>query len=1102
MSEQFIQELEATLSLALSPDNAAIKQATTQLTHLYKDDSILPSMVQILLSTSNTGLQQLTAVELNKLIPKNWSKLNPDLKQQIRLSTLQFSLQHDSKKIRHLTSRVIASIADIDIPLNEWPDLLQSLVTSSQDPTLQVKESSLYTINCILEKYPIEWLEHSQDFLNLFALILNDTNSTPELQVTSITSLETISNYASEDDEVLKNLQNLFNELIPSMFQALKNSIYYQDLDQTKTMFNSWNELAVSELKLIIPIFVEFYEFLIETSLNSSLDEEIRCFAIKLIIIMVSCYKSKTSQLKLGPKLSQLALKLACEVDENVEDELDNEEDELNENEEDSPNSLGLRLLNMLSVDLPPNQVCQPVFELLPSMLQSTNEFERRGSLLAVGFIVEGAPDYISTQLPKVIQALMTGLQDSSIIVQAATLRVLSLISEELKDVVAEYHAELLPPIISIIDSTNKIMVYKYATKALDILIEYMSYESIKLYMEPLMNKLFQMMDSAQSSSLKSTIVSAIGSVAYASGKSFTPFFSNSIQFLERFIANMDNIEGMTENDIELRAQTFENISSMARAVGSEAFSPYAQPLISASYQAIHSTNGRLRESGFAFISNMAKVYGEQFTPFLEKIIPEIFVCLNQDEIATNFEDVEDFDNLDEEELLNNQFNVHTGITVEKEVALVALSELAIGTKKGFTPFVEQTMSTLATQIDESIIRESALATMWKVVQSMYNSYGIESSIVLNLIQTVSKITVAILPDEFDMIMVNTCLDCLSENIKLMGKVAILPNLEDSTNLETLVSQLQLLFKNEHLSQLQDLEDEFNDDDDQDTSEMDVVIYDMSLEVLVSLSSAFGPEFHTIFTPFKDLIFNQVNTKSKNKRVSTLGSLAEIANGMKSNNPYLSQFLEIFVTKLQSDKSSEVRGNAAYGVGIIIENSTDDMKLENAYPTILNALSKLLNKADKESLKTEDGDDETHDVINRTFANACGCVSRMILKHSDSVPLNIIIPVLFDHLPLVTGFEENEPIFEVIYKLFQMENPIILNSVPKVVDIFEFVFIKELEKQKLIEESTLGREENIERFNQFINDESKSKAVEFLKYLNEKFNGIVATKEVLKNVIA
>ncbi|GMF06552.1 unnamed protein product [Ambrosiozyma monospora] len=173
----------------------------------------------------------------------------------------------------------------------------------------------------------------------------------------------------------------------------------------------------------------------------------------------------------------------------------------------------------------------------------------------------------------------------------------------------------------------------------------------------------------------------------------------------------------MTEDDIELRAQTFENISSMARAVGSEAFGSYAEPLINSAYTAIHSDNGRLRESGFAFISNMAKVYGEQFTSFLEKIVPEIFKCLQQDEIEF---DINEDDDLTDEAAIAEKMNIHTGITVEKEVALVALSELAVGTKAGFSPYVEQTMTILSEQIDESLaIREASLSTMWKVVNSI-----------------------------------------------------------------------------------------------------------------------------------------------------------------------------------------------------------------------------------------------------------------------------------------------------------------------------------------------------------------------------------------------
>ncbi|GME90146.1 unnamed protein product [Ambrosiozyma monospora] len=225
-----------------------------------------------------------------------------------------------------------------------------------------------------------------------------------------------------------------------------------------------------------------------------------------------------------------------------------------------------------------------------------------------------------------------------------------------------------------------------------------------------------------------------------------------------------------------------------------------------------------------------------------------------------------------------------------------------------------------------------------------------------------------------------------------------------------------------------------------------------------------------------------------------------MCNGMKTENPFVTEMLQVFVNKLTDDKSSEVRGNAAYGVGIVIEYANTDVSA--AYPSILQSLSKLLNKADKEVLKTEDGDDETKEVIHRTFANACGCVARMALKNEAAVPLDAILPTLLDHLPLETGFEENKPIFELILKLYQANNEVIVTATPKLVEIFDYVFLKEIEKEKLITESTLGREENIERLNQFDSEESKQKVIEFLKFLESKYNGLVSSKEVLKTVIA
>lgn len=173
-------------------------------------------------------------------------------------------------------------------------------------------------------------------------------------------------------------------------------------------------------------------------------------------------------------------------------------------------------------------------------------------------------------------------------------------LTSDLQDEVAKFHDEYLPLIIDIIDTAKFVVIYNYATVALDGLLEFIAYEAISKYLEPLMNKLFYMLESNKSSKLRCAVVSAIGSAAFAAGAAFIPYFKTSVQYLGQFIENCSQIEGMSEDDIELRALTFENISTMARAVRSETFAEYAEPLVNSAYEAIKTESARLRESGYA----------------------------------------------------------------------------------------------------------------------------------------------------------------------------------------------------------------------------------------------------------------------------------------------------------------------------------------------------------------------------------------------------------------------------------------------------------------------------------------------------------------------
>lgn len=1104
MDIQFTSSLEETLRQTFSPQ--LVKQATAKLTKdFYGNPMALPSLFHILQTSQDENLKQLAAVEARKLILSSWEGMDSALKPQIRESVINIAFTLPSKNVRHSTSRAVAAIAEVDLGDNQWPDLLPILVKSVQDADQQVKEMAVFTLYSILDTKIPALNQHVGDFLALFSELMTDRSSM-DIRVNAVKSLEIISEIIEEELEVKPEYAPKFKDNIPGMVQVFQELIANDDSDNVKDLFIIFQSLVYLDAKLVGDNLVALIKLMLEIASNQQLDEDYRSSALDFLVSCVSIRKSRIASNKLGPEITLIAMKISSE-EIDIDDELNTESEE-NENEENLPPTLALRLVAMLSAELPPSQVLTPLFENVGSMLSSSNHFERRAGLLCIGVASSGAPDFYTTQVNKVILALVSGLKDSEMVVRVAALRALSQLTSELQDVIAEYHEELLPLIIQIIDSTTSVKAYKYACYALDGLIEFMSYDAIAKYIEPLIEKLFRMLQQANSSSLKAAIVSAIGSTAYAGGKGFIPYFNNSVQYLEPFISNSAETEGMSEDDIELRAITFENISTMARAVGSEAFSAYADPLVQAAYAALSSEHSRIRESGFAFISNMAKVYGSKFSGFLDQIVPEILKCLQQEEFTFNLDEEEEDFGDDEEEGLESKFNVNTGITIEKEIASVALSELAIGTGASFAKYVEPAVKVLEEQVEYSYgMREAAMNALWKISTAMFKAeYGdnfkppkgvpqlpyVNDSI-LQLIRKVREISIQNLEEGFELTMVACILDNLSDNINGMGSIVVLDSASDTALLEKLCVQLMLILKKEHTCQMQD-EEEFAGDDD---SETDVLLFESALEVLCSLSEQLGADFNRIFSSFKDIILSQVGSESKSKRVCVVGSLAAIALGLKESNQSSEDFLRVFTESLANESSLEVKGNAAYGLGILVEYCPND--LSSAYSTFLELLFNLLSQTQS---KSDIDEEETQETIKRASANACGCVARMALKNQEAVPLPQVIPALLSCLPLETAYEENAPILNLILRLYESNNDLILNETNKIVEIFAKIFEKEFERIKLAEESTLGREENMDKMKQFQTDELKQRVIELIKYLDQKYNGIVSQNPVLKSLVA
>lgn len=1105
MDPQYLAALEETLQQTFAP--ATVKLATARLSkEFYQNQLALPSLFHILQNSNQDQVKQLAAVEARKLISRKWEAVDASLKPQIKEALLQSTFTQENKLIRHSCARVVAAIAELELDKNSWPELLPALINVVGDANQQ--DMAVYTLYTLLETHNPALKEHQDDFVNLFANLLQSQCSR-DVKVNATLSLDVLSQYLEEELDVKPATAEKFKSSVPGMVLVLKETISADDSEQTKSIFNVFNSLIFLDNKLLGDQIVGLIQFVVEIANNQSLDEDVRCMAMQFLISVVSMRKTKVSSNNLGPSLTLLALKIASEeIDE--DDELNNEDVE-NENEENIPATLALRLMAILSGELPPSQVITPFFENLESHITSSDKFARRAALLCIGVASSGAPDFMGNQVKKIVPVVIRGLQDSEIVVKVAACRALAQLTSELQDNIAEFHKELLPLIVDVINNASHVMTYKHACFALDGVIEFMSHEAIADYVQPLMEKFFTMIQEANSSSLKAAIVSAIGSTAFASGKGFIPYFHQSVQALEPFIQNAAETEGMSEDDIELRAITFENISTMARAVGSESFSAYAKPLVEAAYAALNSDQLRIRESGFAFITNMAKVYGSEFSGFLDNIVPQILKCLNQEEFSFNLDEneAENFLEDEDEENLNEKFNVNTGITIEKEIASVALAELAMGTGSAFGKYVEESISTLAEQIEVSYgMREAAMNALWKIVRAMFKAqYGEDFKApigvpqqpyidgpILELIKQARELTIANLEGEFEVSLAACDLDNIVEALNYFGAITVTSGPSDTASLEKLCGILMDLLKKEHPCQI---DDEEPVEDAEDASETEAMMYETAVEVLILLSMKLGPDFVKIFETFKGIILANATSKSKGKRVGSIGALAEISVGLKASNPYAQELMQVFMDRLANDVSLEVKGNAAYGIGVLIELCPVDFT--GQYQQILQMLFHLLSRSDKEG---QVDDQETKDVVNRANANACGCVARMAQKNQAAIPLEHVLPALLSHLPLQSAPEENVPILKWIISLYESGNNLIAGQTDRVIQIFAEIFQKEAERLKLVAETTLGREEYLGKMKQFQSEEIKQKVIDLLKFLNQNYSSTIASHEILKSVIA
>ncbi|KAK0556623.1 hypothetical protein OC846_001068 [Tilletia horrida] len=1040
MDPNFAQGLHSALQQTTVPDSNAIKAATEQLQNVYfKNPACVPALAEILSSSPDFGVRQLASVELRKLINKKskfWTKQAQDVRAGIKAKLLQLVSEERNALVRNGIARVVSAIARIELPLNTWPELLPFLFSAAESPDANHRQASIFVFYTVLETFVDDDTNKLTQYLPQIMVTFSKALQDPESLEVRITTVRGLGKVAESVDDESPNDLAALQGAVPSMVQVLNQCFEQTHTEGAKHIFGVFELLFQMESQVVNPHLTDLVDFLLTKAADKDNEEDLRLMSLNAVTNVVTYRRSRVQNLGLAKTIIQRVMPIVVEEDNEDPDD-------------ETPSRLALRIIDSLSTELPPPQVFPHLLEQLQAYAAHADPHHRKAALMAFSVAIEGCSEYLRPHLDKFWPLVESGLRDPEPVVQKAACLTIGCLCEDLGNETSTKYATFLPALMDLI---NKPETQKQGCVAIDSLLECMDAESISQYLPSIMERLSVLLETADIK-VKATVTGAIGSAAHASKEAFLPYFPRVVELMTPHLL-------LTEqgDELDLRGITTDTMGTFAEAVGKEAFRPYHEDLMKHCFEALNIDSPQLRECSFIFFAGMARVYQDEFVRFLPHVVPKVIESLQQPEheglpganpdgtvsgigvpgsstegATANgaVDDDEDEDYIDDDDW--NGLNVNTAVSIEKEVAADSLATLFGATKAGFLPYVEASVAELLGLLDHFYygIRKSVVETLFSFIGTLHEVSGASAwkpgAEVTPLNTDVQRLVDAVFPAvlaawelEDDRTVASSLCLAITECLSKCGPALLAPKYLSQTC--DIVAQV---LEKRSPPTLEEFDPETTNENE--ASEYESALVSAAVDLLGGLAGALGADFAPLFTNFLPQLSKYYTPgRSDTERSTAIGGFAEIILGLRGSvTPFTGQILPI-LSRAIADEAAQVRQNAAFASGLLIEYSEQD--LTPHFPALLTALQPNLVKSENDSEELQIARD-----------NACGCLGRMIIRRPEHVPIDQALPILFSALPLQQDYAEWAPVLTALISLVQSNNAVAVSHLDTILQLFAHV---------------------------------------------------------------
>ncbi|KAM9329952.1 importin-4 [Gastrophryne carolinensis] len=1024
--------LESILSNLLQPDNAVIQQATSQLKEAVKDPLIIPALCDVLRGAQDSQIRQFAAVILRRRLTKRWKVMPTDQQESVKALLLEAIQREPEHKVRHALAQLSAVILRNE-KLERWPQFIQFVLQASHSNVPEQRQVGLLVLRCALDLSAELFRPHFPDLIKLFNQTLCDLQNGPLL-------FYTVQSLTSIVPELIGNETNQLRSLIPKLVTAIKHLIQINEVHACEAM-EVFDELMESEVSVIVHYLAEVIQFCIEIAVNKTLSDDLRVKALYCIRFLIKLKSKSILKQKLLPQILSAVFPIMCAEPPpgQLDPEDQEDEDELLEDQAEVqlPKHYAVQVIDILALHLPPEKLFPQLTPLMEPCLLSSNPYERKAGLMCLAVLCEGCADHIRNKhLQSMLQLVCQAISHESHVVRNAALYALGQFSEHLQPDISGYADSVLPLLLeylSRLDPSHTAHLTK-AYYALENFVENLG-SRIEPYLPTLMERILGSMSGSSCTRIKELAISALGAIANGAEELLRPYFTPVMEVLKIHLMQTG------EEGRPVQLQCLETLAVLVYTLGKESFLPLAEDCCLLGLNLCDRIDDpNMRSCGYRLFGAISEVMEDNISHHLEKMTTMMLLSLKSREgIVLHYNENHSFmlfdDETDEEETeVDNEeedddedpdvegFSVENAYVDEKEEACSALGVIALNASSSFFPYLDSCFQEVFKHIESPhcSVRKAAYEALGKFARSMNivcqkNPSEHYAAALVQLLELLipAYLHGAVHDKEREVVM--TVLESLNNLLKDVKNLCF----RGPEQLEKMCAIIKAILQSKTSCQDPEAEDE----EDKQEAEMDAMLIEYAGDAIPLIAAAVGGAiFAPYFDGFLPLFLSKLKPScSPAEKSFGVGILAEsIISLGETVMQFVPHLLPAMIVGAQ-DKDAEVRSNAVFGLGVLVEHG--GASLHKHYPKLLSVLSSIIS-SEKNA---------------RALDNVCGAVSRMILSHPEGVPLEQVFPVLLRSLPLREDFEENRTVFKCIVFLYEKNPSKVVSHINDLARIFGHV---------------------------------------------------------------